>query len=50
MNVKQTISITVFLFLMSSISFSQEEIKLREAIKTSKDTTIIIAYIDLSNF
>ena len=50
MNVKQTISITVFLFLMSSISFSQEEIKLREAIKTSKDTTLIIAYIDLGNY
>jgi two-component sensor histidine kinase len=35
---------------MTSFSFSQEEMKLRDQIKSSVDTTLIKAYIDLGNF
>ena len=49
MNIKSTLSIIVFLFFMNLVSFSQEEEKLRKLIKTSTDTTLIEAYIDLGN-
>jgi two-component sensor histidine kinase len=50
MNIKSTRLISFFLFFMSLISFSQDEIELRDLIKTSKDTTLIKAYIDLGNY
>ena len=50
MNIKSTVSILFFLFITTLVSFSQEEEKLRKLIKTSTDTTLIKAYIDLGNY
>jgi two-component sensor histidine kinase/tetratricopeptide (TPR) repeat protein len=50
MNIKSKVSISFFFFLMALVSFSQDEMKLRDLIKTSTDTTLIKAYIDLGNY
>lgn len=50
MNIKRTVPIVVFFLFIISVSFSQEEMKLRNDIQTSTDTTLIKAYINLGNY
>lgn len=50
MKIKSIVSISFFLFFVAFVSFSQEEMKLINLVKTSKDTTLIKAYIDLGNY